>query len=151
MRSTYATSYKTLKDLVHNMKAAGLNGFDVLVSQPSAPFLQDGDRETFKITGTKIVVPPIWDPPDQPEKYHYNDPRPFSIQLNGEGIDEPAEPWIDVDPERDIWVVIEPVIFYKLTVRNSSTFGGMDHPVHLHIYQDPQFINQINEFVESGK
>jgi len=152
MEQSLDTSYKSLKNLVARMKAAGLLGFRQVWCSLDAPYGTVGDRETFNVTGTKIIVPPPFNegaggPADQAR--WYNDGLGFAININTDGTEDyPAGDWIDIIPQPYQYVEIEYVIFHRLTIRNNEELGGHPFPIMLWIFQDPQFIMQVNEYLE---
>lgn len=139
------STYKSFKDLAAEMKEQGFVGATVLNIWGLTGYGTAGDRETFNITGTKIICPPTWNE----QEPHYNENVAFSVCLNELGED--SDPWFDFQPFRAVTAVlypmqiISPVIFHKITVRNKSTAAvEAGHHLQLWIIQDPQFIEQVN-------
>lgn len=147
MKQSYDITYKSLKNLVAEMKSVGKDGFDVHEAFPTGIFGNEDDRDTQNVTGTKIIIPPPFRPITVDTSRWYNGGQTFALQLNGEGVDEPEEPWIDIVPVAGVYVDIGPMIFHKITVRNNDEVQKLEYPVKFWIVQDPQFINQVNEML----
>ncbi len=150
MKQSYETTYKSLKDLVSELKSRGIPGYQVVeVAGLTAPGTA-GDRISFNITGNKIIVPPVFPVLGVSAVPTYNDDVVFGICLNEEGNDD--DDWLDFQilsslmTYQDPMPVIDNVIFHKITVRNY--LPGDSQLIKFWVFQDPQFINQINAMLE---
>lgn len=133
-----------LEVLARRLKEVGIPGLQVLEVNGLAPEGTNGDRRTFNITGTKIIVPP----PFFSQVYIYNNNEQFGICLNEDGED--TDSWFDftilLAAYRDVWPIIENVLFHKITIRNYATVEA--ELIKIWIFQDPLWVNQVNAMLK---
>lgn len=134
--------------LAKGLKESGFDGLTVLDIDGLGTAGQAGDRESFDITGTQVIVPaPFtgdWD--------HYNVGTEFGISFNSQGADE--DEWIDFDtnatPNSNYLQAFKDLLFYKITVRNNAEaiVPPAVSRIRLYVIQNPFFIVQLNKLLK---
>lgn len=134
-----------MERLARRLKAVGIPGAQVLTIDGLDAAGGARDRETYFITGTKIIVPHrFFIPPI------YNDLVVFGICLNQEGVDE--DHWFDYVITttqlvyQDPLPVIDRVLFNRITIRNY--LPTVSPKIKIWIFQDPLWIDQVNAIVK---
>ena len=144
-------TYFNAKKMAEALESVGYRPFQTLNISGLQPGTLAGDRETFHVEGTSIIVPR--NPTSIIDNFggNWNEDLEFDISLNSPGADNDDWTYFDTTrtPDFPYQDRIDKAVFYKFTVRNHMSIAvPANNPIKLYVLQDPNFIVQLNKLIK---